>query len=409
MTRTPHEAVSRPLPASEVAGLRILVVEDQGFERWVIGNMLASMGVQSLTLCGDGSEALERLAADPYDIVICDLDMPHMDGMEFMRHVAAAHSGISLAMCTGMNKPLVTSVEAMALAYGVRLLGTIPKPPTAAKLAAVIAEHGRPRPEKAPAAASRRYSLGEIEGAIARGEIQAHFQPKVRMSDRGLVSAEALARWRHPEDGIVMPGAFIGPLEAAGRIDALTEKMLECALGACRAWRDGGIDVTVALNLSLQSLSDLRIADRIFARVEFYGLRPESVVLELTESTEAVNLGHSLENLSRLRMRGFGLSIDDFGTGYSSMLQLARVPFTELKIDRGFVRNALQTPSHRTLLESSLDVARRLGITAVAEGVETAAEWALLESLECPVAQGYFISRPRTETDFHQWAIAGGR
>jgi EAL domain-containing protein (putative c-di-GMP-specific phosphodiesterase class I)/CheY-like chemotaxis protein len=395
-----------PLPPG-ISALRVLVVEDQGFERWILGNLLRSLGVGSLVLSADGAEALRILATEPFDIVVCDLDMPNMDGMEFMRRLSEARAPVSLVVCSGMTKAMLTTVEAMALEYGVRLLATVPKPPTKEKLAAAIGRHST-RPERPPSTALRTYSLEEVEAALARGEIGAHFQPKVRMSDRRLVGAEALARWFHPEHGVVPPAAFIGVLEAAGRMDTFTETMLDAALRACRAWRDAGIGASVSVNLSLQSLSDVALADRILAQVERNRMQPDGVVLELTESSEAANLGQCLENLLRLRMRGFGLSIDDYGTGYSSMLQLTRVPFTELKIDRGFVRNALEHTSHRTLLESSLELARRLDITAVAEGVETVDEWELLQGLECPIVQGYFVSRPRPEEDFRRWAQAAG-
>jgi EAL domain-containing protein (putative c-di-GMP-specific phosphodiesterase class I) len=129
------------------------------------------------------------------------------------------------------------------------------------------------------------------------------------------------------------------------------------------------------------------------------------VTLEITETAAATHLGKVLENLSRLRMRGFGLAIDDYGTGYSSMQQLVRIPFTELKIDQTFVRNAPDQPSSRAMLESSLEMVGKLGIAAVAEGVESRAEMRLLTELGCPLAQGYYIARPMAGPDFLRWMI----
>jgi EAL domain-containing protein (putative c-di-GMP-specific phosphodiesterase class I) len=132
-------------------------------------------------------------------------------------------------------------------------------------------------------------------------------------------------------------------------------------------------------------------------------LDPAKITFEVTESAMAADMGKALENFSRLRMKGFGLSIDDYGTGYSSMQQLTQFPFTELKIERTFVKGAASQPSCRAVLESSLEMARKMKITAVAEGIETQAEWDLLMALGCEMAQGYFIARPMEMNDFVQW------
>jgi len=160
----------------------------------------------------------------------------------------------------------------------------------------------------------------------------------------------------------------------------------------------------VSVNLSLASLEEMSLADRMVNLVVSQGLEVRHVIFEVTESAAATDVGRVLENLTRLRMKGFGLSIDDYGTGYSSMERLSRGPFTELKIDQGFVRDAVTQPSRRAMLESSLEVARKLRIPAVAEGVENQAQWDLLRSLDCPMAQGYFIARPMEAGEFLQWA-----
>ena len=139
------------------------------------------------------------------------------------------------------------------------------------------------------------------------------------------------------------------------------------------------------------------------------GLDPRHVVIEVTESQEARDGGALLENLSRLRMRGFGLSIDDYGIGHSSMERLAGVPFTELKIDQSFVRRALTHEPSRAMLESSLEMAKKLRITPVAEGIESRVEWELIRSLGCDLAQGYFVQRPIEAAEFHEWLKAPRR
>jgi EAL domain-containing protein (putative c-di-GMP-specific phosphodiesterase class I) len=156
--------------------------------------------------------------------------------------------------------------------------------------------------------------------------------------------------------------------------------------------------------LSAKSLGDPQVADHITQIVRDEGVDPGSFVLEVTESAAVAQVAQTLETLARLRIRGFRLSIDDYGTGYSSMQQLARIAFTELKIDQSFVMSALDVEASRVILESSLDMARRLNVHSVAEGVETRAHWDLLLSLGCDIAQGYFIARPLDAAGFAKWA-----
>src|SRR5258706_10351418 len=163
--------------------------------------------------------------------------------------------------------------------------------------------------------------------------------------------------------------------------------------------------MTVSVNLSLKSLGDVRFADRVTRLVRSQNLEPHHVVLEITESAATTDVGKALENLARLRMKGFGLSIDDYGTGYSSMQQLSRIPFTELKIDQSFVLSALEKESSKVILASSLDMAKKLGLKAVAAGVETRAHWNLLKDLGCDLAQGYFIAKPMDAHTFQKWTV----
>jgi EAL domain-containing protein (putative c-di-GMP-specific phosphodiesterase class I) len=179
--------------------------------------------------------------------------------------------------------------------------------------------------------------------------------------------------------------------------------MLKRSSEFCKNLSAVGIDATISVNLSLKSLSDLDLATKIAEVVRSCGVAPSNLCLEITESAATTDLGKALENLARLRMNGFGLSIDDYGTGYSSMQQLTRVPFSELKIDRSFVSNAASNAQTKVILASSLDMAQKLGILAVAEGVETQADWNLLEELGCDLAQGYFIAKPMPEQDYVLW------
>jgi EAL domain-containing protein (putative c-di-GMP-specific phosphodiesterase class I)/CheY-like chemotaxis protein len=393
----------------DIGRLRFLVVEDQGFQRWAVGHGLEKLGATTILNAGDGAEALEmfKSAVPPVDVIITDLNMPGMDGMEFIRHVGGCGIPVALIVATDQDHALLASVETMARAYGVNLLEGIKKPVTAKKLAAALARYEPPRANAARNASRpiTAFTLHEITEGIGRGEFEPYFQPKIDLATGRIRGAEALARWHHPIYGIVGPERFIPVLEAGSQIDALTVVMLEKSLACCRRWRLAGIDATVSLNLSLTSLTDVTLADRLIASIAASTVEARHVILEVTETAAASEVGKMLENLSRLRMNGCGLAIDDYGTGYSSMEQLSRIPFTELKIDQAFVRDARTKTSSRAVLESSLEMSRKLGIVAVAEGVETAQEAAMVRGLGCDLIQGYYVAAPMSGSDFVRWAV----
>jgi EAL domain-containing protein (putative c-di-GMP-specific phosphodiesterase class I)/CheY-like chemotaxis protein len=388
----------------KIENLRFLVVEDHGFQRWMAANLLEGLGAKYVFTASDGREALLILEdrEPPIDVIVTDLDMPGMDGMEFIRHVAEGKCTAALIVASAMEPALVASVEAMARAYGARLLGAIPKPLTAKKLKEAITGH-LVAPEADANLEPRSFSVQQLAAGLERGEFEPFFQAKIVSNTQATSGAEAVARWRSPEQGIVRPQDFIGAMEESGLIDALTQMVVREAARNCRRWRDAEWDLTVSVNLSLKSLHDVSLSDRLVKIVNGQGLEPKHMIFEVTESVATSDLGRALENLSRLRMRGFGLSIDDYGTGYSSMERLTRVPFTELKIDQSFVKNAATQPSSRAMVESSLEMAQKLGIVAVAEGVETRSEWELVQALGCPLAQGYFFARPMDASEFMSW------
>ena len=392
------------LTPAQVGELRFLVVEDQGFQRWAVGRMLETLGATRIFSAGDGQAALEIFKSldPPIDVIVTDLNMPGMDGIQFIRHLGELGVPVALIVTSEQDRALIASVGTMARAYGVDVLDAIEKPVTGKKLAAAL-EHFVRRAVAPERHGLPAFPVDEILAGLARDEFEPYFQAKVEVGTGRVRGAEALARWKHPQHGIVPPAAFIPPLERAGELDAITVPMLTQAVVACRAWRAAGHDLTVAVNLSLTSLANTALADRVLAIVIAHGMEPRHVVLEVTETAAASHLGKVLENLSRLRMRGFGLSIDDYGTGYSSMQQLVHIPFSELKIDQSFVRNAPAQPSCRAIIESSLEVAGKLGLSAVAEGVETKPELKLLHDLGCPFAQGYYFARPMAADAFMAW------
>jgi EAL domain-containing protein (putative c-di-GMP-specific phosphodiesterase class I) len=205
---------------------------------------------------------------------------------------------------------------------------------------------------------------------------------------------EALARWQHPERGLISPEEFVPLAEQTGIIKPLTMLVLERALRQCRLWHNAGHHLSVAVNLSARTIHDPEFPSAVQGFLKAYQLDPRRLTLELTESTVMADPARSMETLSRLQAMGVELSIDDFGTGYSSLAYLKRLPVHELKIDRSFVMNMAGDDNDAVIVRSTIELAQNLGLRVVAEGVETVEARDQLTSMGCDVAQGYLLSRP---------------
>lgn len=384
--------------------LNFLVVDDDDVLRLATKNMLRVFGAENIIEASNGSKALELLqagGAGRVDIVLCDLNMPEMDGMEFLRHLGAAHSNVSVAVISSHDSSLLSAVEKMAAAYGIYLLGAVQKPITWDHLSKLVGKHHfKKQQAPRPKLTLPEFSLHEIVQGIVARQFEPFYQPKVDFRTGHIIGAEALARWAHPRHGIIPPYAFIELLEKNHRIDDLTFLILEKAFAGCRALHDHGRTITVSVNVSLQSLSADCLADKITQAAHTAGIKPHHIILEITESAAMTDTAHSLENLARLKMRGFGLSVDDYGTGFSNIQQVTRIAFDELKIDQSFIRGCADQKELRVVAKSSVELAHKLNMKCTAEGVETRREWDILKEMGCDVAQGYFIAKPMNLHDF---------
>jgi diguanylate cyclase (GGDEF)-like protein len=242
--------------------------------------------------------------------------------------------------------------------------------------------------------AARLALAGELRKAIEQRELVVHFQPKAELESGRIVGVEALVRWDHPERGLIGPGEFVPIAETTGLIKPLTRHVLEAALEQCSEWNAAGLDLHVAVNLTIPDLLDLELPERIAALLERTGVRVDQLELEITETTILADPFRVRQVLTRLNEMGLGLAIDDFGTGYSSLAYLKRLPVQTIKIDRSFVMGMCEDASDATIVRSTVDLGRNLGLAIVAEGVESQEIWDALRALGCSLAQGYFIGRP---------------
>lgn len=390
----------------KLSELNLLVVEDDDFQRKAIINMLRSLGVKLISSAGNGKEALEiirGLNSNTVNVAICDLKMPEMDGMEFLRHLGHENHNIAIIISSALDGKLLASVAGMARMFGIKLLGAIEKPIMLTTLNELLLKYDNSEHKQPQQNTGKSFTLEKILHGVNANQFEPFFQPKVDLKSGRLVGAEALARWVHPEHGVIGPYAFIPLLEQSGNIDGLTFLMLEKSAAACRSFHDRGHILTISVNLSLLSLDDPTLADKITQVVRKAGIEPQYIVLEITESSAMTDAANALENLARLCMNGFALSIDDYGTGYSSLQQLTRIAFSELKIDQSFVKSFADNKALRIVVESSIDMAHKLHVKSVAEGVETQQDWDALRSVGCDTVQGYFIAKPMNVTAFYHF------
>ena len=250
----------------------------------------------------------------------------------------------------------------------------------------------------------RRLALmGALRKAIPNNELTLYYQPKVEIATGKVQSVEALVRWQHPEFGFIPPDQFIPLAEQTGLIIPLTLWVLETAARQCSDWLRVGLELSIAVNLSMWDLRELTLPNTIGALLERYALPAHLLRVELTESVVMTDVERTLDILNRLSKLGIQISVDDYGTGYSSLAYLKRMPITELKIDRSFVMHMANTDADATIVQSTVAMAHSLGLKVVAEGVEDEKTWCLLADFQCDTAQGYYMSRPISSQDLENW------
>jgi EAL domain-containing protein (putative c-di-GMP-specific phosphodiesterase class I) len=247
--------------------------------------------------------------------------------------------------------------------------------------------------------------VGDFPQALKNEELRLFLQPKIDCGTLQVVGAEALVRWHHPKLGLLMPGDFVDPIEQAGGIAHLTRWVLREAVAQCRRWRDCGVVLSIAANISVDDLVDEYLPYFLLEIVEQQRLKPADLTLEVTESAIMHNVHKSLAVVTCIHELGFRIAVDDFGTGQSALAQLKRLPLDELKIDKSFVMSG-SDPRDRAILKSTVDLEHQLGLAVVAEGVEDEAALERVAELGCEYAQGYGIGRPMPEADVAAWLAA---
>jgi len=244
----------------------------------------------------------------------------------------------------------------------------------------------------------------DLQLAIERNELALAYQPKIHLHNGEVAGVEALLRWHHPLLGAVDTASFVSVAERFGLIDSLTEWVLDNVLRQWRSWSDQGLRMNIAFNISALSLRDMYLPDYLQRCCQREGVPTGNITVEVTESATQ-HVVRLLDTLTRIRLKGMNLALDDFGTGYSSLLQLRQLPYSELKIDRCFVRDAPASAEACVIVRAIVDLARGLGLRSTAEGVETVQTLNFLNEIGCDQAQGFLIARPMEGPALANWIL----
>lgn len=389
---------------------RLIILDDEPMVGHTMEGIAEAAGYR-VRLTIDADEFFRALREFPPDCVAIDLVMPGMDGVQVMESLAQLGCRAGIIITSGSGQRVLDAASRAAAENGLRILGVLHKPFRPAELRSLLLRQSGdqvpPRAEVSTQSRVPRLGPADLKEALHLDQLFPVFQPRIDCRSGAIAGFEALARWQHPRFGLVMPDEFIGLAEGNGLIDALTDQIARKALNWFAALLgDNGVPtdavvsrhglerLRLSLNVSPLTLANEGLFERILDHMHMLSLAPERIVLELTESSAMADQAASLGFLTRLRIKGFQLAIDDFGTGYSSMLQLVRLPFSEIKVDKSFVMTCRSSQESRSVIRSVIDLGRSLGLESTAEGVEDEETLQFLREIGCDLVQGFHVSPP---------------
>jgi EAL domain-containing protein (putative c-di-GMP-specific phosphodiesterase class I)/CheY-like chemotaxis protein len=385
-------------------------VDDHPVQRAAAKQVLHTLGVQQILTACEGREALYLLQLCHVDLVLCDIDMPGMNGPALMEQMLLRDGRVFprqapvWAWVSAMDGPIVESHVGLADAVGLTHTHGLAKPLRAEHVLPLLQEAAARDREAVPSAPSRPPAFTDDELAAlvhdTPEQIEVVLQPQHDLASNRVVGAEALCRWLHPVHGRISPAAFVPRLEALGLADALFSHVLAHCVRVQHALVAQRVVVPIGINASAQTLSRAGAVERIEATVRDAGIAPAHIIIELTEDSAVPDATQLTIALNRLRLAGHGLAIDDFGVGIATLKLLADLPFTILKIDRSFTEAVNLTSQRGIICRAMIELARALQLECVAEGVETDAQRQTLRALGCTTGQGYLWAAPLSTTAF---------
>lgn len=380
---------------------RVLIIDDDPRICRIMKRVADELGVESSVT--DNPELFEsaNLSFEP-NVIFMDLQMPKIDGIELLRKLAELHSSAAIILASGMDKSVIETTREFGKSLGLNMAGILQKPIDIDKTKEILEQHFEVSLKQSTKAI--QITREELAQAIENDDLVVYYQPQVSFESGQVLGVEALVRWQHPDHGLLFPDTFI-PLAEKHKelITPLTYRVLETALQDDVARRETGFELNLSINLSARLLGDLSLPDQVEELLNSYHFDHNRLLLEVTESGAMEEPSSTMDILTRLRLKNIQLSIDDFGTGFSSLVQLYRLPFTELKVDKSFVMNAMTSKEAAAISRITIELGHSLGLKVVAEGVEDRETYNWLKTIGCDIAQGYYLSRPIGADDFLGW------
>jgi EAL domain-containing protein (putative c-di-GMP-specific phosphodiesterase class I)/ActR/RegA family two-component response regulator len=382
----------------------ILVIDDESEIGELVTVAAQSMGMQCASTTD--AAALPALLTPAVTLILLDLLMPQTDGIEVLRLLGKLECKAGIVLMSGISRQVMETAAKLAQALDLTIAGQLQKPFRLHELEDLLRGHVPQPGTSALVERQPRIEVGqqELYAAARNREFVLHYQPQIDLQSGEVEGLEALARWLHPERGLLFPDSFITRLESLGVMDDFGWQMADRGFSEVQQFAvNGHPPPRVALNVPVQSLSDLRFPDTFVGLAEKHRVPAAGIMVEITESGLMNELSHALDVMARLRMKNVQLSIDDFGTGYAMMQHLVNIPATELKIDRIFVQNMQANDRDRVMVEKTIEIGHELGMTVTAEGVETNEQLEFLRRKGCDRVQGYLFSRPLPPSQMTAW------
>lgn len=410
---SPHRVAAEAPSVAAVAGgefsdYSVVVVEDHDFQRRTVVQLLRNLGVGTVTDAGGGADALQLLEGGAPDIIICDIDMPGMDGIEFVTRVAESNLACAIVIASGLETQVLRAVEAIGEGHGLRVLAALEKPLTARRLGEVLRQYTRVNGGGVHEVDLNGITGERLRRALESGDLTGQFTARIDLATGALSSAEVEGRWPDADGVAIPPAQFVPVLADEGLLLPYVDRLIEASCHLLDAAREAGrVPLRVALDVSLLSLTDVSLADRVVQMVQRQGQDPRRFVCGMDDVSLARAQTSALSVLTRLRVKGFGLSMTHTGAGPSWAHALDRVPVSEVKLDRRLVDGATEEPKRFELLESALAAARNMHLPVVADGCDSRAHFDAVVSLGCAEAQGRFIAEPMAAADLLGWSLAG--
>ncbi|NOQ63786.1 MAG: EAL domain-containing protein [Methyloprofundus sp.] len=378
----------------------LIVIDDEANVGAYICDIASSVGFQ----CTDYQDGYAFIKQDIENesVIVLDLMMPDMDGVEIIRFLATQDKSFRLILVSGVDATVLHSAQELAEEYQLKVVAVLQKPflPRALKDILSGLLKNQQQPPSVSDCIAGELSAEDLALAIKQGHIVAYFQPQISFKTGEILGFEALARWLHPQKGVISPQCFIPIAEENELMYELTWSMLRQVTDL---WQQQQLHYSVSINMPARLLKSQALSDDLAEVMRQHRLDPSQLIIEITENGIMEEFSKSLESLIRMRMHGFRLSIDDFGTAYSSLVQLYRAPFTELKIDMSFVSKIEHDPEAQAIVEATILLAQKLKLQVVAEGVENQAIFDQLAGLEADIAQGYHIAKPIPAEQLMGW------